>query len=416
MPVTFEKIFIYGLTFFSLFNIFLILSVFLEKPLRRRAYSRNRKGLPKVSVIIPAYNEEEHIAETIEHVLKLDYPRAKLEVIVVDDGSKDRTYEVAKRFVKKGVKVFRKRNGGKGGAVNFGIKIASGDVVATLDADSFPERKALLKMLPYFEDKRVMAVTPAMLIHRPKNFIEKIQYAEYLFGVFLRKVLAFVNAIHVTPGPFSLFRREFFEKHGLFDEKNITEDTEIALRMQKHHYKIENALDARVTTVGPSKFRNLVRQRLRWYTGFVNNSLKYKELMNIYEYGFMALVLIFAYVSVATGFMYVAYISYKNAQSLSNYFNQLYLLGLDALNPANLSWVEFREGMLNYLSDPLIFLGLLAIVTVFLLMALVKRYSGDKTKLVPSLTLFVIFYIFLYVSFWGAIFINKVLLRRKVKW
>jgi len=163
-----------------------------------------------VTIVIPAYNEERSIASTIASALALDYPKERLEIIVVDDGSKDRTYEIAKRYESEQhprIRVLTKPNGGKGTALNLGIKNSASDVVVTMDADTYVDRKTLKKMIGLFDSTRIMCVAPAIGVYNPKGIWQRIQQIEYYLGVFLRKSFASMNAIHITPGAFSAYRQ-----------------------------------------------------------------------------------------------------------------------------------------------------------------------------------------------------------------
>ncbi|MGC9079781.1 MAG: glycosyltransferase, partial [Nanopusillaceae archaeon] len=163
------------------------------------------KEYPKVSIIVPAYNEEKNIGETLKRLVKLDYPKDKLEIIVVDDGSTDNTSEVVRKYIEKypNIKLFRKENGGKASALNYGIKNSTGEYIVTLDADSIPQEDSLKKMLKYFYYyKDVYVVVPAVQISSTKNFIEKYQYMDYVIYNFSRIVLDHMNAIFIAPGPF----------------------------------------------------------------------------------------------------------------------------------------------------------------------------------------------------------------------
>lgn len=409
-----ERLLIYFLVFFSLFNIFFILITLFEKPVKKKKYSIKKK-LPIVSIIVPAYNEEKNIQKTLKNLLKINYPKNKLDIIVVDDGSTDRTYEIAARFKCEYLRVYRKKNGGKGSALNFGLKKAKGNVIATLDADSFPEKDALLKMLPYFEDKRVMAVTPGMLAENSKNFIERIQHAEYLFGVLIRKIMANINAVHVTPGPLSIYRREFFEKHGLFDEKNLTEDTEIALRIQKNNYKIETAMDAKVTTIVPKNFKDLLKQRRRWYRGFLENTIKYKELFNFLNYGFLSLILVFAYLSIIVNFAYISYLGFKNFEIVRDSIRSFGLIGFEILSPSLIKADAVYEGIYNYFSNPLVIFGIFGMTIIISLLIFTKKTIRMKKGVFLNVIVFMFFYVFIYTFFWIYTIINKIT-GKKEKW
>jgi poly-beta-1,6-N-acetyl-D-glucosamine synthase len=273
----FGTVLIWVVAYFGLFTGTFFLLTLWENPKRLRN-PRLPEDLPSVTVAVPAYNEEKTIAKTVESLLALDYPKRLLKIMVIDDGSTDRTYEVAMRFEKRGVTVLTKKNSGKAAALNLAISRTDTELFGALDADSFVSPRALKRMVGYFRDSDVMAVTPSLVVHRPESALQKVQYIEYMIGIFLRKVFAYLDSIHVTPGPFTIYRKSFFDRHGGYDENNLTEDIEVALRMQKKGYRIENSVNATVYTVSPSKFTPLLRQRLRWYIGFTENVARYREL------------------------------------------------------------------------------------------------------------------------------------------
>ncbi|MCD6227753.1 glycosyltransferase family 2 protein [Candidatus Micrarchaeota archaeon] len=277
------------LTYFSVFLIF----IYLE----RRNYVENYKGKtkwePTVSVIIPVYNEEKEVGRCIESVLNLDYPKDKLEIIVVDDCSTDNSYQIAKQYEKYGVKVLKTpKNGGCAAKTkNYGVRFANGEVLAFLDSDSFVEKDTLKKMLPYFEEG-VGAVTPAVRIWNPKTVMEQLQYIEYEVILFLRRVLMAVEAVYVTPGPFSIFTRKAFEEVGGYDNKSLTEDHEIALHIQAKGYLVRSTFDANVHTVPPKTITGWIKQRTRWLRGGLYNRIKHFYLLNILKYGDFGLLAI----------------------------------------------------------------------------------------------------------------------------
>lgn len=280
----------YVVEFLAIYISVFYLLVLLENK-DRIIIKKELKNFPKVTIIIPAYNEEKTIGETIESVLNLDYPKSQIEIIVVNDGSKDKTLEIAKKYEEKGVIVLSKSNGGKGSAMNYGLKHATGEFIVSLDSDSFVEPDVLKKMLVYFEDENVMAVTSGMKVQSPKTILEKVQAIEYMFAIFLRKIFSFLNALTVAPGPFTVFRASVFEKIGSFDENNITEDMEIALRIQSANYKIESSPDSLVYTKVPTSVFALLRQRIRWNRGYLHNLYKYKHLFSL-KYGDMGIFVV----------------------------------------------------------------------------------------------------------------------------
>jgi cellulose synthase/poly-beta-1,6-N-acetylglucosamine synthase-like glycosyltransferase len=242
---------------------------------------------PFVSFIVPAHNEEKNIGRTIESLLNLDYPKNLKEIIVIDDGSSDLTTAMVKKYPVKLLK--NKKNMGKAYSMNRAIKIAKGEIIACMDADSFVEKSALNKMMGYFKNPDVAAVTAALYVYKPKNFWGKIQDAEYILNTFIRKILCFIDSVSVTPGPFSLYRKAIIKEIGYFDENNPTEDMEIALRIHNNGYKIENSKNAVVYTICPTKISSIYRQRIRWYRGFIKNSMKYKHMMFNPDYGNLGL-------------------------------------------------------------------------------------------------------------------------------
>ena len=280
----------YPFLFFSLYFQILLLISFFENHKKIKAEEFHKlENFPKVSVAVPCWNEEKSLAGTLQSLLALDYPKEKLQIIVVDDGSKDNTLVVACEWQEKYpsiIQVLAKENGGKHTAVNLALEKSDGDLFGCLDADSFVTPHALKVVVSYFENnKKIMAVTPCIHIRHPKTFIQRMQAIEYLMGVFWRKSFGQLDAIQVTPGPFSIFRKEVFTKIGNYRKAHNTEDFEITLRMHKAGLKIANAHKALVYTLGPTTARGFFFQRLRWARGFLENSLDYRELFFKKEYG-----------------------------------------------------------------------------------------------------------------------------------
>lgn len=234
------------------------------------------KKFPSVSILIPAYNEEETIRDTIKNVKGMKYPK-KIEVIVINDGSTDNTSKIAKKVAKElgGIKVLDKPNGGKASALNFGLKYAKGEIVGVVDADSFPGKNSLLNSIPFFSEKNVGAVTTSIYVKNPKKWIERLQRIEYIMIVWARKLLESIDSIYVTPGVLSLYRRSALKKVGGFDEKNMTEDIEMAWRLLYNGYDIKMSLDAESETKVPNNFKSWWKQRIRWNIGGMQTWFKY---------------------------------------------------------------------------------------------------------------------------------------------
>jgi len=401
---------LYVVSFIGIFLGVLFLISLIEG--RHRIRNPKPTRFPFVSVIIPAYNEQENIRKTIESARKLDYPN--FEILVVDDGSTDNTFKIASQIATKDprIKAFSKKNGGKASALNFAIKRSKGEVIATLDADSFVMSDALMKMIGYLEDPRVASVTPSMKVYRPKNVLQKIQQVEYVFGILYRKIFAFMNMIHVTPGPFSLYKKSFFERHGGFDEKTTTEDMEIAMRMQTHHYRIENSVDAVVYTVSPDTLKELTKQRTRWYYGLIKNLEVYTHLFDWKRYGYFAILsLPAALISVVSLLVLTGYFVYTTTQNFIGAFNDLSSVGFDFITLMRGFKLEYLY--YGYIGPMTSFLLIsLAISLLFLYIA--KVLSGDKNNLRTGYIYYLWYYSYLFAFWWVVAIFSRMF--GAVKW
>jgi len=267
------------------FSVFLILAYLFNKECVDNFVGK-RQWTPFVSIIIPMYNEGREVHRCIDSLLALDYPKDKYEIIVVDDCSTDNSYEVVKQYESKGIKLYKtpKNTGHAAGSKNYGVPFCKGDVIAFLDSDSFVAPDVLNIMLPYFEEG-VGVVTPACRVWEPHTIMEKLQFIEFEVILFLRRIFMALEAVYVTPGPFSMFTREAFESVGGFDEKSFTEDHEIALSIQAKGYMIRSTVDASVHVIQPDTIKGWLAQRVRWLRGGLYNRIKHIYLLNGLKYG-----------------------------------------------------------------------------------------------------------------------------------
>ena len=290
------EILIYFGLFWGLYFAIFVLGTFFENKDKILKIPQ-RKNWPQVCLIVPCFNEEKNIEKTLQSLIELDYPQEKLEIIVVDDGSQDQTFFRAKVFKKRDqrIKVFRKeKNGGKYTALNFGQKKTRAEFVGSVDADSYLEKDALKKIIGYFDNPQIKAVISTVKVGRVKNLLEGVQYIEYLLAAFLRKIFSILDSVNVAPGPLSVFRKEVFEILGPYRKAYLTEDLEIALRLQRANFKIAHAIEAIVYTQPCPNFRALFRQRLRWRRGFLLNLKDYRELLNFKKHGNLSFFLAFS--------------------------------------------------------------------------------------------------------------------------
>lgn len=234
-----------------------------------------------LSIIVPCFNGEEHIADTINGLLNLKYNKLK-KIIVVDDCSTDNSYAIAKGYEKKysdKIKVVQtpKNTGCSAGAKNYGVKFVSTELIGFTDDDSLPEKDSVNYMIGFFDDKKVGAVTSTVLVQNRNNFILRLQSIEYKVIKFSRKLLEFLDSIYVTPGPLAIYRKSAFDDVKGFDEKNLTEDIEITWHLQYKGYKIKMAVPSRVYSVAPDKIKGWINQRNRWNIGGLQTVNKYKK-------------------------------------------------------------------------------------------------------------------------------------------
>ncbi|MBU2442360.1 MAG: glycosyltransferase [Nanoarchaeota archaeon] len=404
----FGEILISIIAFVSLYtSIFFIITLIEHR--NNITKGEHPKKHPLVCIIVPCFNEESTVAKTIDSLLGLDYPMKKLEIIVVDDGSTDNTYKVAKQYESKGVKVFRKKNGGKYTALNLGLSKTKAEFVGALDADSFVDPKALKRMLPYFDNPKVMAVTPSLKIYNAKSWIQRIQRVEYALGIFFRKMYSLIGSINVTPGPFSIYRKVFFEKHGYYKKAHLTEDIEMALRIQTHHYWIENSVNAYVHTVGPSTFKDLYNQRKRWYSGFLKNTIDYKNIFSRKQGNLGLYTMPLALISIAILIVSFFYMLYKFGESLWNMYIYARAVEFDIFR-FDLSFDLF---MLNI--NTVLILGAVTLIIGVILIIIAAKLSKEHDKMVFSYIMYVIAYGFLFAFWWLVVLINSSA-KKEVKW
>jgi cellulose synthase/poly-beta-1,6-N-acetylglucosamine synthase-like glycosyltransferase len=419
------------------FQIFLLVTFFngekKEKMKKIKAKAAiNVSLLPTVSIIVPCFNEARTLEKTVMSILGLDYPKDKLSILIVDDGSTDDTYTVARnvatRLAKsfKNINVISQENGGKFTALNFGIRHSTADFVSCLDADSTVDSQALIRMIPYFKDEKVMAVTPAMraitsdMVNGGKpTILQQIQRAEYNIGIFNKKVYGMINAIHVTPGPFSVFRRTVFEKIGYFRHAHNTEDMEIAFRIQSKGYRIANCYNAFVYTITPATLNKLYRQRTRWTCGFIKNLIDYRQCLFNKKYGNMGMLTMpFAVLGIGFVFYFAGQFIYHIGVFVYNTYDRIATVGF--ISP-HFSFTSLTGNFSNAFHNLYFSLGMstvlaviLFIITLYIIFRSKKMAEGSMK---PSMDIF--YFVFLY-SFIAPIWIGKsvynVVFSRKTPW
>jgi len=353
---------------------------------RKMDYNPKAEKLKSISVIVPAHNEERTIGKVVRHLKRLNYPKRLLEIIVVDDGSKDNTALLAR---KAGAKVITQKNKGKAAALNAGIRAARGELVACIDADSWPEKDSLLKSVGWFNDPDVAAVTTRIFVKNRDNFLSKLQAVEYAMIAWTRKLMEYVNGIYATPGPLSIYRKNLILKLGGFDKKNATEDIEIAWRILDAGYKIKMS-SARAYTIAPAKWKGWIKQRLRWNIGGIQTSAKYRNRMfkrgtgsfGFYVLPFFTLSYVFTIIALSI-FTWLIYIwLYNNITfTLAAWAN-----GLD----------PFKHWAFNFIPDLLLVFGI--VLFAFSLYTINAGLRDMKHSRKPATWLHIGFYLTIYIT------------------
>jgi len=404
---------IYASILFGFFALTFYILTFISS-IKRKAPQLKDSELPFATVIIPAWNESDSVEKTLDSILKSNYP--KFEVIFVDDGSTDNTYELAKKYEKdKRVRVFTKKNGGKASALNFGIKRANGEIIYTMDADTRVDKLSMKKMARYFKDESVVSVTPAMLVDNPNTILRRLQQIEYYLGIFLRKVFATLNAIYIAPGAFTVYRKWFFDKYGGYDEGNIVEDLEMALRIQSKGYRTENAPDANIYTLGPAKFKELTTQRIRWYTGLVTNFYDYRHMVSR-KFGDLGLLVL------PIGWITIIFSIFITISTVITSFLNTWKY-LDYLNSINFNFSGFfnytffgiEKFLFNMFSNPLVIFVFFSIIATLGYMKYAESKTGKIHNLKRNLVIFFILFGPLFVYWWTYSFF-KIIFSKKVTW
>lgn len=286
-------VFVIGIVL-GLSRIIFIGALALAQRLRARKRELNHAGSdyrPFVSVIVPAYNEERVIAKTVGSLLASDYPN--FEIIVVDDGSSDRTSDVAREAFgcEPRVRLFAKENGGKAEALNFGLRRAKGEIIVALDADTVFPPGTVGALVRRFADPQTGAVAGNAKVGNRINVVTRWQALEYVTAQNLdRRAFASLNCITVVPGAVGAWRRDLLEKAGGFTSDTLAEDQDLTLKVRRLGYNIGYEEDAIAWTEAPDTLGGLAKQRFRWSFGTLQCMWKHRGALFNPRYGALGFV------------------------------------------------------------------------------------------------------------------------------
>lgn len=324
---------LHGLTF-SL--VMLVLS-YLGLKKKNQSLSKSKQKLLTVTVAVPVFNESEVITTCIDSILKQTLKA--YEIIIINDESTDDTLaKLIKTYALKPIKstsigkiktarinnvyqsttianlqVIDKQHRGKADALNSALNICQGEVFLTIDADSFLHRNAMEKLVAAIDtddlvvgaggtvkaangiDAQILASEKGAL---PKGLLPKIQWIEYATGFVWRFGWGFLNTLLLISGSFGAFRTEVLRKCQGFDPDSITEDYEMVYRLHHYHlsnkipYRLVTVADALVYTLVPDTVFGLVKQRIRWFQGFLQTLFHYRNLVFNQNYGVLGIFML----------------------------------------------------------------------------------------------------------------------------
>ncbi len=241
---------------------------------------------PKISVVIPAFNESLSILKCVSSVLNSNYPKDRLEVIVCDDGSTDNTYQLVKDFKLKNqidnLVLITQQNSGKAHSLNNGMKnYSTGELVMCLDADSYIDQNSVMNMVKYFQDQKVMALASNVKVERTKGILNLVQQFEYIVSYQMKRAQSLYNIEYIIGGIGSTFRKSYLSQIGFYDANTITEDIDLTmkiLRSGNKNIRVIYAPDVICWTQGVLSIKDLIKQRYRWKWGRYQTFLKNKSM------------------------------------------------------------------------------------------------------------------------------------------
>jgi cellulose synthase/poly-beta-1,6-N-acetylglucosamine synthase-like glycosyltransferase len=236
---------------------------------------------PKVAVLIPAYNEEKVIERTVRSALDSDYPN--LHVIVIDDGSKDRTLEVARRaFAQEEaegrVLILTKPNAGKAEALNYGLEyLTDEEIFVGIDADTIIAPDAISHLVPHFMNPEVAAIAGNAKVGNRVNLWTRWQALEYITSQnFERRALNTMGAVSVVPGAIGAWRVSAVREAGGYHVDTVAEDADLTMALLRLGYRVEYEDQALAYTEAPTNANGLMRQRFRWSFGILQSVYKHR--------------------------------------------------------------------------------------------------------------------------------------------
>ncbi|GAB7103647.1 hypothetical protein JCM4814A_19610 [Streptomyces phaeofaciens JCM 4814] len=279
VPALSVGLMVVGVAVMGRFGMMLILARRHYRQRNKRRFSWGPTVTRPVSVIVPAYNEKECIANTLESLAKSTHP---IEIIVVDDGSTDNTSEISREAARAlgmtNVRVIRQENAGKPAALNNGVRNASYDIVVMMDGDTVFEPDAVHQLVQPFANPKVGAVAGNAKVGNRDTIIGAWQHIEYVMGFNLdRRMYDLLRCMPTIPGAIGAFRRDAVLEVGGMSEDTLAEDTDITIAMHRAGWQVVYQEHARAWTEAPGSLKQLWSQRYRWSYGTMQALWKHRK-------------------------------------------------------------------------------------------------------------------------------------------
>ncbi len=381
-------------TFIAFYFLFVHLLTYIQnKSQIYETFVPNKKRA--LSVVIPCFNAEENISKTVLAHLNSDYKSLK-KIVVVDDCSTDNSVKIIKELAKKYSKVMYvktpKNTGNAAGAKNYGAKFVKTELIGFSDDDSIPSKNATSKMVGFFNDEQVGAVTSRVLIKGKQNFLTRSQTIEYKVIAFTRKLLGFLDSIYVTNGPLSIYRKKAFDQVKGFDIKNLTEDIEITWHFVSKGWKVHMTIPAIVYTFPPTTVKAWFHQRIRWNVGGIQTVAKYRKKM--FQCGMLGLFILpyfmFSWFLGITGLFFLTYRFFESI--MMKYLVAKYSVAAEVAL-VTMSDFTMNPSILFFFGMILFSLGLIYTFTALVYSRESGRFIGHRIR---DIFIYSIFYLLMY--------------------
>jgi cellulose synthase/poly-beta-1,6-N-acetylglucosamine synthase-like glycosyltransferase len=363
-----------------------------------------------VTFLLPGWNEGKNIVTTIRSIQDLNYPKDKIEIFYLDNNSTDDTKNILEKEMENDtrIKYLFEVKQGKHHAMNTGLENVNTDLVACLDVDSTLHIDAMRIAAQYFKDGKIMALATCMQLREVKTFWQRAQSVEYMLSVFWRKAYSAIDAIQVMPGPFSVFRKSVFDNLGEYRGAHNAEDFEMTLRLHKNGYKIANAHKAYVYTIGPSTLKALIKQRVRWIRGFLENAWDYREMFFKKKYGHFGLF------TLPVAAIFIFYVLYAVSYTYIKLFQVLYIK-IENFLSTGLHMPKINIDPFYITVDVFLFQSIFLFTMLAFVLFVSRSMAEDKSPILPNFAIYFLAYPFVAPLF-IFIAVYKFIFRSPNKW